>query len=298
MRPAKVGGSGYPAWYTVEVTCTRRQLGLALLAASCSRRGCGPDERVAELEGAAVEAITVHEGVVVAVGGGARGRMWTVSPEGNVVERLDRLAHPRDVIVVHDRWVVASDGGVVAMPRTGAERESWTERPAWRLAAGAAVCWIERETSAIWRWGGEGPVRVIEGRGVHAQGFAVAGSRVLWTAADALWDTEVTGSTPRLLAQIPGAGDVAVLDHRLFAVATPDGLIRHPDGGKIIEAQTPASLSAAGGWLAFGAVDGVVAVGTPGSLRVPTTAKAVATDGRRIWWVDRGDVLWRRSLSS
>lgn len=250
------------------------------------------------LDGAAVEAMTVHEGVVVAVGGGARGRMWTVSPEGKVIERLDRLTHPRDVVVVHDRWVVASDGGVVAMPRTGAERELWTERPAWRIAAGAAVCWIERETSAIWRWGGEAPVRLSEDRRAYAQGFAVAGSRVLWTADDALWDLEIAGGVPRLLAKISGAGDVAALDHRLFAVATPDGVVRHPDGGRVIDARTPASLCAAGGWLAFGSVDGVVAVGNQGSTRVQTTAKAVATDGRGIWWVDRDDVLWRRPLSS
>jgi len=280
------------------VACTRRQLGLALLAVSCSRRGCGPDERLAELDGAGIEAITVHEGVVVAVGGGARGRMWTVDVQGKVIERLDQLVHPRDVIVVHDRWVVATDGGVVAMPRTGAEREPWSERPAWRLAAGAAVCWIERETSAIWRWGGEAPVRLTEDADAYAQDLCVSGSRVVWTANDALWEVKVTGGAPRRIAEIPGAGDVAALDHRLFAVATPDGLVRQPDGGRIIEAEAPASLSSAGGWLAFGAAEGVVAVGTAGALRVPTTAKAVATDGRAIWWVDRADVLWRRRLSS
>jgi len=121
---------------------------------------------------------------------------------------------------------------------------------------------------------------------------------VVWTANDALWEVKVTGGAPRRIAEIPGAGDVAALDHRLFAVATPDGLVRQPDGGRIIEAEAPASLSSAGGWLAFGAAEGVVAVGTAGALRVPTTAKAVATDGRAIWWVDRADVLWRRRLSS
>lgn len=265
---------------------------------SCSRRGCGPDQRVAEIEGGGVEAIAVHDGEVVVVGGGSRGRMWTVDAAGKVVERLDRLVHPRDVLVVHDRWVVATDDGVVAMPRTGAGRERWSQRPAWRLAVGAAVIWIERETSAIWRRGEDGEVRVTEGVGHYAQGLAMAGGRVVWTMADGLWSVPVAGGAPRELARLPGAGEVVALDHRLFAVALPDGVVRHPDGGRVIDAEAPASLSSAGGWLVFGEVGGIVAVGTDGAVRVAGAAKAVATDGRGMWWVDRDDVLWRRMLSA
>ncbi|MEM9873741.1 MAG: hypothetical protein AAF928_02530 [Myxococcota bacterium] len=283
---------------------SRRALAAGLLGtASCSGRGCGPNRRVVRLTGAGIERMAVSHDAddddeVAVVGGGARGRLWTVTADGVVTERLDRLAYPRDVLVVHDRWVVATDEGVVALPRTGAGREQWSTGPAWRLAAGAGVCWIERETSAIWRRGETAPQRVVPGRPAsYAEGLAMAGVRLWWTTGAELWTATLgDAASPRVVSSYRQPGEVVALDRRWVAVSVADGVVRHPDGGRIVDAPAPASLSTASGWLALASVDRVLAVGTSGVVSVEAEAKTVATNGAQLWWVDRDDAVWRREL--